>query len=265
MIKYLAGAFIAMCAVFLWGYLSGRRLKIREYTVTSPKATGDLNGLRIVQLSDLHCARVGREQGALLSLVRRLSPDIIVLTGDLFDRHRPQAQENAFDLAFELVKLAPTFYVEGNHEKVASATRRREKELIDMGVRVMHNESYDLTVGGASLRIIGINEDATPQQWIALVNSTRFHIVLSHRPEKFADCVAARVDLVFAGHAHGGHVRLLGIGIFASGQGIFPKYTRGIYEQRRTRMIVSTGLGNTKFAVRLFNPKEIVVATLSGK
>jgi predicted MPP superfamily phosphohydrolase len=131
-----------------------------------------------------------------------------------------------------------------------------------MGVHVLRNESCDLSVGGSSFRIIGLKENARPEQWTMLADSSRFHLVLSHRPEKLIAYAAAGVDLALTGHAHGGQIRLFGLGLYAPEQGIFPKYTRGIYSSRRTKMIVSAGLGNTKYALRLFNPRELVAVTL---
>ena len=73
------------------------------------------------------------------------------------------------------------------------------------------------------------------------------------------------IDLVFSGHAHGGQVRLPFIGgLYAPGQGLFPKYTRGIYKQNNTSMVVSRGLGNSIFPIRVFNRPELVVVTLKN-
>jgi len=71
------------------------------------------------------------------------------------------------------------------------------------------------------------------------------------------------VDLVFAGHAHGGQFRFpfLG-GLFAPNQGLFPKYTSGVYTEADTSMVVSRGLSNSIIPVRVFNRPELVVVTL---
>ena len=87
--------------------------------------------------------------------------------------------------------------------------------------------------------------------------------MLSHHPEKIALYAACGFDLVFSGHAHGGQVRLPFIGgLFAPGQGIFPKYTSGLYKVGETSIVVSRGLGNSLFPLRVFNRPELVLVTL---
>ena len=90
-----------------------------------------------------------------------------------------------------------------------------------------------------------------------------FRIRLAHHPERFATYAQAGVDLVFCGHAHGGQFRLPGVGgLYAPGQGVFPKYTAGLYTMEATTMIVSRGLGNSLFPLRLHNFPELVAVTL---
>ena len=81
-------------------------------------------------------------------------------------------------------------------------------------------------------------------------------LLLCHHPEYRDKYLKDRsIDLILSGHAHGGQIRLLGRGLYAPGQGIFPKYTSGIH----ANMIISRGLSNTAgFIPRLFNPREIV-------
>ena len=70
------------------------------------------------------------------------------------------------------------------------------------------------------------------------------------------------VDLTLSGHAHGGQWRFFGKGIFAPGQGIFPKYTKGVYENR---LIVSSGLGNQTVVPKINNPPEILKVNIKSK
>lgn len=82
-----------------------------------------------------------------------------------------------------------------------------------------------------------------------------YRIVLCHHPEYYPLISDKPIDLILAGHAHGGQWRFFGQGIFAPGQGLFPKYTRGIYGN----MVVSAGLANEKLIPRLWNPTELVI------
>ncbi|MCL2671133.1 MAG: metallophosphoesterase [Clostridiales bacterium] len=264
MLKYIVGAGLLLFILLCIGWWSGKRLKLHRYTFQNRKVTEDLHGLSIVQISDLHCFRFGREQENLIRVVRQARPDLIAITGDLFDRHRKDVHEPSFELVFAMLKIAPVFYVNGNHETAIPGAIFWEGDMRSMGVRVLRNEAADLTVGETSLRIVGLCEDARPEQWTMLIDSTRLHILLAHRPERFKEYMAAGVDLALCGHTHGGLMRILGIGLYAPEQGIFPRYTRGKYSKQRTTMIVSAGLGNTRYAPRLFNPREVVAVTLQS-
>ena len=93
-----------------------------------------------------------------------------------------------------------------------------------------------------------------------------FTLVLSHRPETFQAYVENKLDVVFAGHAHGGQFRIPGVGgLVAPGQGLFPTFTSGLYEDNGTNMIVSRGLGNSIIPIRIFNTPEIIVVTLKNE
>ena len=94
----------------------------------------------------------------------------------------------------------------------------------------------------------------------------RYSILLSHRPEMMETYASRGFQLVFAGHAHGGQVRIPKKGgLIAVGQGIFPQYTSGLYYEGGTFMVVSRELGNSSCPVRVFNRPEIIAATLSCK
>lgn len=95
-------------------------------------------------------------------------------------------------------------------------------------------------------------------------------IVLSHYPENFKaigdkSYYKYKFDLMFSGHAHGGQFRIPLIGgLYAPAQGIFPKYTAGIHKGIKNNLIISRGLGNSGFPLRLFNKPEIVVVTIEN-
>ena len=95
---------------------------------------------------------------------------------------------------------------------------------------------------------------------------TDFNILLSHRPEEIKTYAENKVDLVFSGHAHGGQIRLPFIGgLFSPKQGLFPKLTNGVHRRNNTSMVISRGLGNSRFPFRIFNRPEIVVVELRSK
>lgn len=93
---------------------------------------------------------------------------------------------------------------------------------------------------------------------MALKEEDLYTVVLSHRPEYFEDYVKYDADLILTGHAHGGQMRLPGVGgLYAPGQGWFPKYTEGVYMADETTMIIGRGIGDSTEFPRVFNPPEI--------
>ena len=119
------------------------------------------------------------------------------------------------------------------------------------GIQDPYFVSEDNHIGGSIIK--DFLSEITP-------DSSRYSILLSHRPEAFEDYVSSGFDLVFTGHAHGGQFRFPGIGgIFAPGQGLLPEYDAGEFRSGRTTMIVSRGVGNSIMPLRIGNPPEVVV------
>ena len=213
-------------------------------------------GFRVVQISDLHDKRFGDRQRKIVSAIREAKPDYIAITGDLFNRRKHSACQNAFRLIHEVQKIAPVCFVEGNHEIAMQGTGERYMaQITEMGITVLRNSYFDFS----PFRMVGLCQMVTKEQIAPLLSSERFNLVLSHRPELFDVYVDSGVDVVLCGHAHGGQVRLGHIGLYAPQQGLIPKYTSGWYRRRKTKMYVSRGLGNTIPFPRVFNTPELNV------
>ena len=241
------------------------------------KLPKEFEGYKIVQIADLHNKRFGKDQKNLLSKIERESPDIIVMTGDLIDRRRMD-----IGIAMEFIngakKIAPIYYVTGNHEAWSSRYDEVKKELQIAGVNLLDDTSMKIEKDQATIKLLGLSDPAFVTVEFAEVTETLkleehlktlsddkdFQILLSHRPELIGIYTDNNIDLVFSGHAHGGQIRLPFIGpILAPNQGYFPRYTSGEYTESKTTMIVSRGLGNSLFPLRIFNRPEIIVCTLS--
>jgi predicted MPP superfamily phosphohydrolase len=96
-------------------------------------------------------------------------------------------------------------------------------------------------------------------------NQTGFTLLLSHRPDFFAEYANNNIDLTLTGHAHGGQFRIPFIGgLYAPGQGLFPTYDSGLYKKDSSQMIVSRGIGNSSFPFRFNNRPEIILVKLQS-
>ena len=258
-----------------WVLWANTALEVTEYSINSPEIPEGFDGFRIVQVSDLHNTEFGENNEKLLQMLRAAEPDIIAITGDLVDSRRTDLKV-AIDFLREAVKIAPCYYVTGNHESRIEEFAELEKQMIEIGVILLRNDSCLLEREGDRLQLMGVDdcsfhpESNGNLQVLAMeaeiyrMQSKNYTVLLSHRPELAVVYDRYDVDLVLCGHAHGGQFRLPLIGgLYAPDQGFFPKFTAGIYEMTDMTMVVSRGLGNSAFPLRFNNRPEIVVVNLN--
>ena len=271
----LAGIFLVLIVWTVWGNTA---LERNTYTIRSPELPDVFDGYRIAQVSDLHNAEFGDRNQRLLEMLREAEPDMIAITGDLIDSRKTNI---AVALAFaeEAVRIAPCYYVSGNHEARVPEYRELKAGLEAAGVTVLDDARAEIEISGKSITIIGVNDPSFLADYLtsdAAVMDRKlselssedasFTILLSHRPELFDTYAAHEMDLVLTGHAHGGQFRLPLIGgLIAPNQGLFPKYDDGLYSEGNTNMIVSRGLGNSIIPFRFNNRPEVVLIELKSQ
>lgn len=269
----LLSALVVLGLWLWWGNISP---VTTVYPFADARVPEGFDGFRIAQISDLHDARLGPDNAWLLQETARAKPDVIVITGDAFDAHRVDLPRSLSAIE-GLRQIAPVYYVTGNHEaaRMASDYRTFRRALKEMDVTVLEDAAAEIRRGGDTLTVVGMQDigfheggytqrrQLLQDRLTALVPVEGFSLTLAHRPE-LIDCYeAAGAPLVFCGHAHGGQVRLPFIGgLAAPGQGLFPKYTAGIYRQGNTAMVVSRGIGNSVAPLRVNNRPEIVLLEL---
>ena len=272
----LVAVSIAFVAIVIWIAWGNSALMVNEIKITNDKIPQSFEGFRIAQVSDLHNAELGKDNNKLIEKLNECEPDIIVLTGDLIDSNHTNL-EVALSFARQAVKIAPCYFVTGNHEAwVGPQYEELKTSLENAGVTVLQDEAIELNYGDECIQLIGLNDpdfserdsflsESILETKLSQVNiSNGFTILLSHRPEHFNVYQNKNIDLVLSGHAHGGQFRLpfLG-GVIAPNQGLFPKYDAGIYTENGTTMIVSRGIGNSIIPVRINNRPEIVIIELN--
>lgn len=264
----------------IWTVWGNTALTVSNLTVSSSRIPSEFSGFRIAQVSDLHNAEFGENNIELLTMLSESEPDIIVITGDLVDSRRTNI-DVAVNFVKEAVKIAPVYYVTGNHESRISQYGELKSGLEKSGAVVLEDKAIQLENNGKKIMLIGLSDpDFTLKNDVfgevpAMVNTKLkylignekgYTVLLSHRPELFEEYANCNINLVFSGHAHGGQFRLPFVGgLFAPDQGLFPKYDAGLYTQSNTNMVVSRGIGNSIMPLRFNNRPEIVVVELSGE
>lgn len=249
---------------------SANRLVTTDYTVTSARLPADFDGFRIVQLSDLHAAEFGKDNARLVRAVAAAQPDLIVLTGDFIEAEDQIPVTLA--LARQLVPLAPVYFVSGNHDWASHAISALFDGLADAGVTCLRNEFVTLQRGAGSIVLAGVDDPngladmLKPDEVAAAVQAEHpgaFTVLLGHRNYWVEEYPTLPVDVILCGHAHGGVVRLPGVGgLIGTDRTLFPDYTAGMFASGQYQMIVSRGLGQIAQFPRLLNNPEIVCLTL---
>ena len=263
-----------------WTLVQNRWLTTNEYDVTVPGLPPAFDGKRILHLSDLHTKRYGDGFNNLINSCSFLEPDYVFFTGDLFSRHETNLDPKLL-LMERLIKLGQVYYVIGNHE--ADAPDRSHvlcEKLREMGVHVMNNRTERLEIGNEHINVTGAvlprthyrvgkmgfrgRTAVTPELMRELVGkpeSGAVTLLLVHDPLPFEAYAEWGASVAFSGHVHGGVIRLPFVGgLLSPERCLFPKYSKGVYLNGDSRLVVSAGLG--KF--RLHNPSQIILATLKS-
>lgn len=269
-----AGVIIFLLLLFIWlMYDSSANLQVSRYEAASEKLPESFDGFTIVQLSDLHGAQFGSDGTALAEKVRELEPDMIALTGDFV------TDEGDLDavrqLVSELSEICPVYFVSGNHEFGSGLAQKVRQIMTDAGVKYLSNEFVSIDRGEDSIILGGVEDPLAyadmidPPELARRMNEAdpaAFKVLLGHRNYWMEEYPDLPVDLILSGHAHGGLVRIPGVGgVIGTDRSLFPDYDAGEYDNGAYTLIVSRGLGNSVPVLRLLNRPEIVVVTLRTK
>lgn len=291
--KYWFLILAILAASVIWNVYWNSRIVVHTYTHVTEEVPQAFDGFRIVQLTDLHSVRSEKQGQLVYDMICGQNPDVICVTGDLVDsryyaKHGVEGEALTLALMEKLITLAPVYFIYGNHEMILLDDPQNnafKNALEKLGVQIINNElvSYTKETDGEFIYIGGIQDPSTlykdyryaflsnnGERMEAMldavtvgVRNEEFFLLLSHRPEYLEMYDQYPVDLVLTGHAHGGQFRLPFVGgVYAPGQGIFPKYTAGLYETDDLEMYVGTGIGNSVIPVRIFNPPEILTIIL---
>lgn len=240
------------------------------------------NKIRIVHISDLHSKEFGKDNRWLTKKIIEQNPDLIVATGDIIDSNLKN-KDKMLEFLINLNKSVRLIYIPGNNEYRTELMDEFINKLKENGVIALKNEIITLNIKENKISFLGLVEDLNKENMSKVKRATcryfyygdkelfnklkdksGIKIVLSHYPENFAlindkSYNQYDFDIMFSGHAHGGQFILPGVGgLFAPGQGILPKYYSGMYGEKN-KLIVSRGLGNSGFPLRLFNKPNIIV------
>ena len=258
-----------------------------EVPISVANLPGSLEGLTVVQLSDIHVGPYIREKEVqqAVRLVNGLHPDLVVITGDILDRHLDSLPDAVRGLSGIRSTLG-VFTVLGNHDIYSdpySFTRQHRggvkivQGLESIGIRTLRNEVELLGTGQDRLALMGLDwltsnpssnnfyryrETETRQQLRQMVEQAGQEtpkLLLAHHPDTFSDAIPFGIDLTLSGHTHGGGQVVLGyVDGVPIGVGMFRfKYLSGLYQEKGCSLYVNRGLGYLGIPIRINCSPEI--------
>lgn len=284
--KFIVLIFIALVFIgILMCFIT--KVDITKYTISNEKIPEEFNGFKIVQLSDFHSQGYRNTTEDIISKVKDINPDIIIMTGDMVSWDMEDIEE-AKILIKSLAESYTIYYIDGNHEHLAEILRQSRyasfiEFMQELGVTTIKNDYVEIYKGDKSINLYGINlpldgatglyvnkyqlEKNYVEKTLPEADGEKFNILLAHTPIFIKQYSQWGSDFVLAGHMHGGIIRIpfTNIGLLSPGRAILPRYASGKFKVDDTTMIVNRGIGTSSFNLRLFNNPEITIITLKSK
>jgi len=267
--------FILIMLVFIT--TSCKSISTQTYVTETPLLE-EQSSIKIVLISDLHSTIHGKDQTILIDMVKNIAPDIIILSGDIFDDVISMTGTQL--LLRGISGIAPIYYVTGNHDYLSYNMQAYREELMYYGVIILSDNYVIIEINNNEIVVAGIEDpykglyempgynqnESMESAFRELDEVTLYKILVAHRPERIEYYKNYSFDLILSGHTHGGQVRIPPVlnGLYAPGQGVFPKYAGGIYTHGNIVHVISRGLSVNPKLPRIFNPPELVIVIIES-
>lgn len=259
-------------------YVATKGLIVKEYKITNQVLTDNFHGLKIVHISDLHYGSTFKEKELirLTKKIKIIKPDIVVLTGDLFDNRYKLTNKQKQILIKNLSKIEPVigkYAITGNHD----INTDWEEIIKGSGFTNLNDDYTSIYNDGTSyIFLAGISSnlksDVEPkatklENYLDTLNNEEkpiYKILLIHEPDYINKFDYSRYDMILAGHSHNGQVRLPFVGAIYTPIGS-KKYYNEYYQLNNTKLYISSGLGTSKYDFRFLNHPSFNFYRLTNK
>ncbi|MBR2785274.1 MAG: metallophosphoesterase [Clostridia bacterium] len=282
-IVYIIIGITIFCSIFY--LLNYQMICVSKYKITDKKIPKSFDGYKALHLSDWHCTNYGKNNSRLLRIIKKQDYDVMFVSGDFAVR-----QTHEYLPAIEFLKELtdkPIYFIWGNHELALTKEEYLDfwDKLDKIGVRVVENEHIALSKGNDKILLYGLRYNSKDEDTryikkqeiqdkyynnyvdaLGKLDKTKYNILLTHDPMYYDVYVREGFDLVYAGHLHGGAIRILGFCLSKLKTGlVITRLGAGMKKKESTKMIVSRGIGNSTIPIRVFNPPEMSITTFYHK
>lgn len=263
-----------------------KTFRTKSYKIQTDKVN-DSRGARFAVLTDLHGLVFGKNHALLIEAIRKAGPDAVLILGDMIVRSEHSSFPEAENLLLQLAEEFRVYYALGNHEyKLLISQEHKsiyldyEKRLTKAGICFLHNEHTDLEIRGTAYTFYGLElpieyyrKPRSPKLSLTEMelllgqpDPNSVNILLAHNPKYGDTYFSWGADLTLSGHYHGGILRFNeNHGLACPQYLLFPPYCCGEFHRGAKHMIVSAGLGEHTVPVRIHNPRELIMVTISPK
>ena len=261
--------YIIICLLLIFIYIQFERSKNFDVTKKDlyvPGLPDAFNGLKIIHLSDLHVSKYGKREERIRHIIKEEKPDIIFITGDFVS--------NSWGITPCLKTIdgikAPlgVWAVWGNNDNGLKAKVNRLKEGLEgFGIKILNNENTLIELNGSTIRLVGVDDPHRKKDNLTLAmegtSEREFKILLAHSPVIIKKAAELGINLVLAGHTHGGQVRFPFLGAIYNHTWDLFRYSAGMFRVKSTTMYVSRGLGMSVIPIRFLCNAEFIIFTLN--
>jgi uncharacterized protein len=240
---------------------------VREVEIPVPNLPAGLDGLRLLQLSDIHLSAFLREKdlARVIDSANELRPHLALVTGDLITAAGDPLQACLRQLA-RLRADAGILGCMGNHENYALAEDLTEREGARLGIPFLRGRAQPLRFGGAVLNVAGVDYQKSGRSYLRgaerLVLPGAYNLLLSHNPNVFPVAVEKGYDLTLAGHTHGGQVTVEILHQPINPARFFTRFVYGLYRSGSAAAYVTRGIGTIGIPARIGAPPEMALLRL---
>jgi predicted MPP superfamily phosphohydrolase len=271
--QFLNTAAAAVCAApavaLTTGIIIRKDFHVKEFDLKIPGLAKDLNGLRLLQLSDIHMGTYFSQSDLrrVVDASNNLRADLGFITGDLITDKRDPLDECLLELK-RLKSSSGLWGCLGNHEKYAKVSNYVTLQARKQNLFFLRRQSEGLKFGNSRINLVGVDHQTKRDEYLAgldqFVKPSEFNLLLSHNPDVFPVAAKQGFQLTLAGHTHGGQINIEIANTNLNIADVVTPYTKGLYQKPGSALYVTSGLGTIGVPVRLGSPPEITLIRLCG-
>ena len=275
-VKVLLLFIIIFSSVYLYSrYLGIKGLEVKEYSIVNSNLPKSFYGLKIVQISDIHykVTTTKEDLEKIIFEINSLKPDIVILSGDLFDRNVEYTKKDFKNLKEILSSIDYNickYAIKGEND----LNIEKWEEIISESGFTDFNDKYEFIYNNSSepILLVGISSNYNKKHIKETINSIykdinieyKYSILVLHEPDIINYIDYSKFNLILAGHSHGGQIKLPFIGGILKDK--YSKiYTNEYYDLGKTKLYISSGIGSSKYKFRLLNKPSINFYRLRNK